>query len=75
MPGTVVHTHIIPALGKLRQQNYHEFKDSLGYTRFCLKRKKEKNKKKNKQTKKQQRTGGGALAVKACGNEFMNPNI
>ena len=30
---------LIPALGKLRQENYHEFKVSLGYMRLCLKSK------------------------------------
>ena len=58
MPGTVVHTPLIPALGKLRQENYHEFKDSLGYMRFCLKSKQAKNKNKtNKQTKNNKELG------------------
>ena len=35
--GRVIHTLLIPAFGKLRQENYHEFKGSLGYMRFCLK--------------------------------------
>ena len=39
MPGSVIITPLIPALGKLRQENYHEFKGSLDYMRFCLKSK------------------------------------
>ena len=56
MPGTVVHTPLIPALGKLRQENYHEFKDSPGYMRFCLKSKQTKNK--NKYRKKTTKNWG-----------------
>jgi hypothetical protein len=35
----VVHTHVIPAVGRLRQED-HKFKASLGYVmRLCLKNK------------------------------------
>jgi hypothetical protein len=43
LPGAVVHT-IIPAFGRLRQED-HEFKTSLGYVaKPCLKKRKRKKK-------------------------------
>ena len=32
LPGMVVAHHYIPALGRLRQEDHHKYKASLGYT-------------------------------------------